>query len=143
MLRTQLIYFLIIFSNISCAVNYHILNPEYKNIKINNKELLIVKIDSSNFSIDQSMYRDKNLVKEYSHIFEKSFESAISNISSLSLVATHAIKEPDMLSEREETLSDGEKIKLFLPQSGQLVYTENNYIMHFLLIISKLELTSA
>ncbi len=143
MLRTQ-IYFLIIFNIISCAVNQHVLNPEYKNIKIKNRELLIVEIDSSVFSADLSLLKlaDKNLQKEYLSAFQKGFENGIAEASSFLTISTNRLNEPEILEQQKLNLPTGESPNFFLPKTKKIIMDKDGHVPDYILIISKLELTS-
>ncbi len=141
MLRTQIIYFLIIFNIISCAVNQHVLNPEYKNIKIKNKELLIVKVDSSDVSKEKlSVFGEDEPIKKYMSIFYESLETTIIEFSSFLEVSTNSIK--NNLKKQELAIPTSDINEFRLPSSDEIIVELTGNIPDFVLFILKLEIIS-
>lgn len=127
----------------SCSYAPFVILPEYQDVKIKNKELLIVDIDSSLSTVDLSILGNKNLQIEYLSIFQKSFENGISEASSFLRISTNTLNEPEIINPQEVTLPTGEKIILFFPETDKIITDKDGHIPDYLLIISKLELTSA
>ena len=106
---------------ISCSSVPYVILPDYQDVKIKNKELLIVEIDSSLVQVDLSILGNKNLQKEYLIVFKKSFENGIAEASSFLKISTNKLNRPEIIIPQEVSLPTGEKINLFFPKTEKII----------------------
>lgn len=111
--------------------------------KIKNKELLIAEIDTPSIEIEKmSIFGSDSLEINYLPVFRKSLEKALIKLSTFSNVTTKKIKNREILTRYNRPLPNGQEITLLLPQPEKLIYTENDEIMDYVLLISKIEISS-
>lgn len=141
-LKWMSVFLLCISLFISCSSVPYVILPEYQDVKIKNKELLIVDIDSSSFLLEPLTIGYKKSKKAYLTNFCKNLENEIAAFSTFSKIWSDSLREPEILHPEKVTIPNGDSILILLPETENIITDKNGRIADYLLIISRLELIS-
>lgn len=134
-----LTYLFFVLNIISCASNSQVILPEYQNVDIQNKELLIVQVDSITDNL--SVFDSSDSLENYISLFYREFENTISSEATFSKVLTSHIENKEILNMQRLEISH-DVSEVLLPSSDKLVIAKNGFISDFVLFMIKLELYS-
>ena len=113
--------------------------PEYQNVKIQNKDLLIVPLDSITDNL--SVFDSSDSLENYISIFQRELENTINTEATFSSILIGNIENKEVLKKQTLEISN-DVSEVLLPSPDKLVIAEDEFIPDFLLFIIKLELYS-
>ena len=145
-LRVYYVFILSIYLLISCAVNPHVIMPDYQTDNIKDKELLITPIANSDIKVVDEIkeaFGEGNPESIYLPFFQEKFESILTKVSSFSKIYTNPLKEPNQLRAMEFIVPKNDTTYFYLPSEGEKVIDINGNIADYVLFISKLEVINS